>query len=533
MLKTIVLIFFIINCIKDTNTKPIPIIEETIQVEFNGSIQNIPKEIEKETYNFRVRFYNCPSTDFGKKNYDTGSFSYKEEDCRKNFYEEIFTSKGLKYQQKFIVPKKWTHGFIELMGLKLISGMYSPGENPFWIKNNNHNLETDAGLVFSNNFEFETMENPIPDAEQETISNKFSPIIVLKKDKKFIPTNLEKYYRNYTIEEMTEKQDSKNYEMIDIEKDKFMSFDETLYGKGSTFLYYHVRPEETFVSGTSQKALPGWRDNRNYRYSKNKGNIVISYYLWYDFNEGPSPLGNKHEGDFESFSILIDQKGTPLRFMVTGHNHVMLDTKWSNINSIQNHPIIYIAHGRNSDGGNPTSPYGGYAVGLEAGNAIFNLLADPQDIFPEINEESQLILPNNLDTKLLQNIRIGPGEWVDPNLTKYVDGTRFVSRKIEKLVKWEEPGWINKVAYKDPDKNHNVPEESAFYQNFGGRLGKHTNSKLMISKLSQWGKSPVNVPFKMNDEQHFTFERPHIDRCEKARIGDYCEKFKGDDKTPQ
>ena len=84
-----------------------------------------------------------------------------------------------------------------------------------------------------------------------------------------------------------------------------------------------------------------------------------------------------------------------------------------------------------------------------------------------------------------------------------------------------------------PDKNHNVPEESAYFQNFSGRLGMHPKSTINFLKFIQYGKSPVNPPFKMNEEQHFTLEKPSRDRCEKARIGDYCPKFYGDNKTPQ
>ncbi len=525
ILSSFSLILILSNC-REVKVLP-PLETGTHKILFSGKIIAPPKTFEKESYKFQIRFYNCP-TPFGKLNSDTGTYAYKEGDCRKNYSETFFSSSKSEYGKEVMEPKVWTHAYIRLLETEPIDGLFSPGENPFWFQKKESSAE-----VFSHNFDFESTENPIPDAEQFSLAEKFSPLIVLKKDKKYIPTNLEKYHRNYKVKTYYgSNPDSKLYELIDSQKDNYYEFDPVLYG-GDTHLYFHVRPAETFVSGTSPSALPGWRDNRNYRYSKAKGDVVVSYYLWYDFNAGPSRMGNEHEGDFESFAVLCDNKGIPKRFMTTGHNHVMLDTEWKNINSIDHHPIIYIAHGNKGvDGGNPTSAYGGYETSLEAGNSLFNALADPKDIFPDI-ENAQVILPKSLNKEKLKNIRIGPGEWIDPKSTKYVDIRKSVSREIAKLVKWEEPAWIGKPAVNDPDKNHTVLEESAFFQNFSGRLGKNPRSTINFVKLIQYGKSPVNPPFKMNEEQHFTMEKPNRERCEIVRIGNYCPKFKGDNKTPQ
>lgn len=494
---------------------------------FKGKIDSPPKIFDRASYSYKIRFYNCPK-EFGKINSDTGTFPFKANDCRKNFSESTFQSKPPEYSFETNQPKEWTHAFIQLLDTDVISGLYSPGENPFWFKN--ESMKTN---ILEHTFDFESTENPIPDAEQIKLAEKFSPLLIVKKGKTYLPSNLEKFSNSYSTITYTGKNpDSALYEIIDKNKDNYFSFDERLYG-GDTHLYFHVRPASTFLSGTSENALPGWRDNRNYRYSKTKGDLVISYYIWFDYNEGPSRMGNLHEGDFESFAVLADSNGIPKRIMTTGHNHVMLDTSWKNINSIDNHPLIFIAHGnKGTDGGNPSSPYGGYETSLEAGNFLFNALANPKDIFPDISL-AQIIIPKNLNREKLKNIRIGPGEWIDPTKTRYVSIEKSVSREIAKLIKWEEPAWIGKAAFSDPDKNHDVPESSLFFQNFPGRLGKNPRSSLDFFKLAQYGKSPVNPPFKMNEEQHFTFEKPKMERCEKARIGDYCPKFNGDEKTPQ
>jgi hypothetical protein len=515
---------------KCVSTPPNPALPMSqISITIQGKLQSIPEPFQAP-YNWEIRFYNCPETDFGKKKADTGHYPRKPNDCRNSYSQEFFQTNSPNYKFSVMTPEKWTHGFIQIKTTKEIIGKYSPGENPFWfspedLKNN----------TLEKNFAFTSTENPIPDAEQFKLAQKFSPIIILKKDKKYLPTNLAKYSKSYTIQAYNGKnKDSSVYDLEDSISDEYMILEEELHGKGETHLYFHVRYAETFVSGTNPKSLPGWRDNRNYRYDKGKGDIVISYYLWYDYNDGPSPFGNRHQGDFESYAILADKNGKPKRFMVTGHDHIMLDTSWKNINSLENHPIIYIAHGRgNADGGNPTSPYGGYETSLEAGNALFNWIADPKDIFPDIEKDSQIILPQGLDPIELKNLRIGPGEWISQEKTKYIDASSFVTRKIERLVKWEEPAWVNQKADKDPDKNHDVKEEDSFFMNFRGRIGAHPRGSLNFLKFAQYGRSPVNPPFKMNIEQHFTWQNPSEDRCEKARVGDYCEKFQGDERTPQ
>ena len=520
-----ILLAFLFSC---TTSQSILLVTESYEIEISGQIQNLPKELQVTDLSLEVRFYSCPSLDFGKYNSDTGTYPFQKNDCRLKYSQKDYSLNRLKFSLNVNPLINWTHGSIELKGIQKVRGKFSAGENPFWFTK-----QESSSKKIEITYEFRSTENPIPDKIQTRLAEKFAPIIVLKKNKKFIPTNLAKYYKSHKIKSSQKKFDSILYGHDYALKDEYLELDESLYGIGVTHLYYHVRYAKTFVSGTTKKALPGWRDNFNYYYERGNGDVVISYYLWYDFNEGPSPMGNQHEGDFESFAVLIDKNENPLRFMATGHNHVMLDTSWNNINSYNHHPIIYIAHGRNSDGGNPTSPYGGYEVSLEAGNFLFNLIANPKDIFPEITEDAQIILPKDLEPNDLKNLRIGPGEWIDRKKTRYVDASKLVTKKIERLVRWEEPGWINQSPVSNPNKTYFVKAEDSFFMNWNGRIGRHPESKINFLQLTQYGKSPVNPPFKMNEEQHFTFEKPSHDRCEKGRIGDYCPKFIGDEKTPQ
>ncbi len=497
------------------------------KIRFEGKVLNPPAIFKSQPFKFKFRVYSCPADSAGD-----ASHSKKPQKCMMQCYEATAESRDGSYSLEMPVGMDWTHGFVELVNTDEIAGMYSPGHNPFWFRNAPDQASEKA--VLKHNFEFKSQENPILDSVQEEMAAKFAPIIVVKAGKKYIPTNLEKYAKTVKLASLPAKDDDIRRLRGSVSDDAHMILEQGLE-PGDTHLYYHVRYADTFVSGTQTEALPGWRDDTNYRYNKGNGDMVVSYWLWYDRNEGPTSFGNVHQGDIESFALLIDKDGNAKRFMVTGHDHIMLDTAWTNINSVNNHPIIYVAHGnKGSDGGNPTSGYGGYEVLLEAGNAVFNALTDPRDIFPELSStDSEVIIPNDMDVKSLTAVMTGPGTHIDQDATAFVDISQRIRGVITKLVKWEEPGWINKTADTDPDGHHRVDKAIAPFLGFDGRIGMHPRSSLKLSSFTQFGRSPENAPFKTNIEQHYTFEHPRIDRAYSGRLGDYGPKFTGDDKTPQ
>ncbi|NBU96640.1 MAG: hypothetical protein EBS19_00280, partial [Spirochaetia bacterium] len=81
---------------------------------FKGKIVSPPKIFDRETYSYKIRFYNCPK-EFGKINSDSGTYPFKANDCRKNFSESIFQSKASEYLFEVKHPKEWTHAFIQLL----------------------------------------------------------------------------------------------------------------------------------------------------------------------------------------------------------------------------------------------------------------------------------------------------------------------------------------------------------------------------------------------------------------------------------
>lgn len=524
----------------------------TEELSFYGSLDGIPEELGTGPFALRFRVYYCPAEKLPETSASDGKPPEAKfaADCYFRYYERKENYQFGKYFAELRVEKGWTHASVELLGLDAVRGRYSPGHNPFWFtpesiaawrqaeeekrqpviakKKDDEDVDLDQERMtrrrivddpsrysLAHNFVFVSQENPIPDKTQAELAEKFAPILVMAREKKYLPSNLEKFHGKTQEEKYRRKiKDGMPENFFDPPELPYLELPEDL-AAGPAHLYYHLRYASTTVSGTQAQSLPGFRDNANYFYSKDDGSMVLSFWIWFDGNEGPSrwKLGNYHQGDLESYAILLDAKGRPERLMITGHDHITLDTTWDSIDQIDNHPVLYVGSGNGSDGGNPLSAYGDHTVELDGGGPFLTWLARPVDVFVRA-DAGQIFAPESLAVEKLRKVSVRglPGE---------VDLSPRITGRIAKLVQWEEPGWINRPAVKDPDKHHNVAPEIADFLAFPGRLGKHPTTSYNVFRLRKEGESPRNAPFKTNIEQHYTFERPREDRFHSGLKGHY------------
>ncbi len=77
------------------------------------------------------------------------------------------------------------------------------------------------------------------------------------------------------------------------------------------------------------------------RVSNTPGGYAVQYWFFYAHNEGPL---NTHEGDWEFITIFTDANGNPVRAAYS--QHVAGETApWSLVNTVGNHPKVYVALG--------------------------------------------------------------------------------------------------------------------------------------------------------------------------------------------
>ncbi|PKA10322.1 hypothetical protein CH372_20025, partial [Leptospira meyeri] len=319
---SLILILILVSFCTNSSEK-VPESSNPVPKRFQFKLKSIPKELKEERISYTLKFYLCPDI--------------KAKECYVPI--SIKTHKGGKPLQSStdqmtfleVVPNQWTHLSIHLDGIEKVHGKYSPGHNPFWIQN------TDS---FSKNpnvtheFTFVSQENLIPNRKQEELAHKFAPILVFHKDKKYLPTNIEKYANFFQSKEYNLPNKDIRRKSLGQTTWNYVEFPDLRETEKQTHLYYHVRYANATVSGTQKEALPGFRDNGNYWYEVGKGDMVISYWIWYDWNEGPTKFGNIHQGDLESYALLVTKEGRPKRILLTGHDHILLDTDFRNINSL-------------------------------------------------------------------------------------------------------------------------------------------------------------------------------------------------------
>ncbi len=481
---------------------------------------------------------------------------YKENNQQKEKqYQTISNDEGLYFFNIFLEIKQQDLLAISIHWKNFASKYpsyqrkYSPGFNPYWEFTKEYLDRPGAiaklPLTFVRDIRMISMENPIPNSVALQMAKRHAPILVFDKGKDHLPTNLEKFYHNHTKEQYKVK--SKDKEGLPPFKGDYLRFPDLakfkkLAQNKESYLYAHVRPLPTFFTGQQTGRLEDFHAG-NYWYGKKTEGFVISYWFWYDRAEGPSYLGNSHQGDWQGFAVLLDKNKKPLRILTIGHGKIMVDTSWQNINSVNGHPILYVASGFASDGTNvtiPSIPVKGkkindrLSIGVKLQKNMVDWFGFAKDKFPKPGGSIKLLIPSS---KVWGSFGLMPTQlgsvWLGAK-DHTLDWSKKIAGSWQKLILWEEPGWVNQPADKDPDGHHKVPANSAFYMNFNGRVGRHPFRFLKYFMPQYIGQSPMNVPFEINENNIFTREYPRKDRShfnyDKKSYGPF---WQGNESTPQ
>lgn len=444
----------------------------------------------------------------------------KDQKFQEKTYQTVSNDEGLYFfnvfldidPQSIIATKMTWLNYKKMFPEK--AGKYSPGYNPFWEYTKDYldgpNAVSSISLFMKRDISLLSKENPIDKRIARKAGMKFAPILIFAEDKKYLPSNLERFQFFYSRESYkVKKNDRKGFPPHDGKYLRLKNEKEVkkLKKPGKPYLYYHIRPKESYYGGQQTGRLEDFFP-KNYWYGKSSDGYIISYWFWYDYSEGPSWLGNSAQGSFQGFAVSTDKNLNPERILTIGHGQILVDTEWKNIDQVDNHPILYVATGAWSDGSNVTianvpvkskGKQSAKEIKVKVESGFVNFLGFPKDIFPKLNPEKyKAIVPGK---KLNSAIGLSPVEIAKIKIGKNGELEINLNEKntVEwlKLVRWPEPGW-------------NADE--SFYQEFEGRIGRHPyyNFKWLLPHF--YGKSPANVPFEKSNANIFIREYPHKDR---------------------
>ncbi len=397
---------------------------------------------------------------------------------------------------------------------------YSPGYNPFWEFTkeylNHKNALPSIPVETVRDIRLLPMENPISSSTAEAVAVKYAPILVFAKDKEFLPSNIEKYffYHSKEIYQVAKK----NRAGAPPHQGSYLRLgDSSKHAKlkelSSPFLYYHIRPMATHYTGEQTGRLEDFQPDYYWYDNKNSKGYVLSYWFWYDSTSGPSYLGNQHQGGWQGYSVLLDPQFQPIRIATIGHNSILVDTHWDNINSVNGHPILYVAKGFWSDGSNVTIPniplnqkdLQAISIPVKTESSMINALGFAKDRFPLMKKgKFKVITPPqnwNLPGQLLASVALG----ADQNFL--LDFSEHRALEWKKIVRWQEPGLVKSDEGKDP-----LQSEKTYYQGFHGRTGKDPFFHLQWLPLQFYGKSPTTPPFERSSANIFIREMPKEER---------------------
>ncbi len=174
-------------------------------------------------------------------------------------------------------------------------------------------------------------------AEQESLVEKYSPILYFSQKENFFPVSVD-YFLTSSELKMLEGLDVKTVKE-NPKLDDISNITEWYY-----FLDHKFNGSEAIASDYSRKK-DGFGYTVYYSLKRDGDYTILQYWFFYAYSKSSV---NQHEGDLELIQITLDSNNNPLS--TTYSQHLLGENVfWSDIDKQQDHPKIYVALGSHAN----------------------------------------------------------------------------------------------------------------------------------------------------------------------------------------
>jgi hypothetical protein len=179
---------------------------------------------------------------------------------------------------------------------------------------------------------------PVKAQTNADLASQYSPVLHFTGAEKFYPTTVE-----YAIGNSVVKQRNPSGTPLLIDSSPTPT---TLgqYSQDNLYLDNSLSTLENIAADYSSKA-----SNLGYhayvRVVRDGSSVVIQYWLFYAFNNGPL---NDHQGDWEVIQVFLDSAANPSKVLLSQHG-AGENAAWSDVEKAQDHPVVYVAQGSHAN----------------------------------------------------------------------------------------------------------------------------------------------------------------------------------------
>lgn len=190
----------------------------------------------------------------------------------------------------------------------------------------------------------DTDNDGIEDADEQTLAEKYAPILQFEKDEKFYPVSIQYHLNNSNLNQSRPGPDlvdpDPTVAEIGAEQDPDLKFylDNRLGNVSNDAIEKDYTSKESDLGYTvyARVTLESY---------KSKSYYVIQYWMFYAYNKGPL---NTHEGDWEVVQIVLDGDQKPQEAMYSQHT-AGERAEWDLVEKDGNHPTVFVARGAHAN----------------------------------------------------------------------------------------------------------------------------------------------------------------------------------------